>query len=205
MYSCEYVIDRFTEEYLKDCPQHGDDWLEAVGNYLDGTKFPSDRITLNIFTSHPNRFTLTYHFEGNNIGHSEIEVRRYGVMSVIHTKFKDDSFNIFSHFITDYFRKYNADMFEAMKTEANVTDEGNKVEVEDCTDHKPNGKRETLKGTLEEIFDRYTAHNDRLRYCNGMYWRFSDSRTSTLYHMFTEMYEGNYFLTNAVGRGVTID
>lgn len=206
MYSFEYVIDHFTDKYLKDYGLHGDDWLEAIGAYLDTTKFPCDKINLDMFNPSNNRFILTYHFENNRIGHSAIAVKDNGIMSVSYTSFESDSFDIFSHFITDYFKSYNKKIWDGMLKTANVTNTNdNEVIVIDHTDYKPNGKTETLKGTLEEVFDRYTTHNDRLRYCNGMYWRFADDKVSRLYRMFIDMYNGNYFLDNAVKRGVTID
>ena len=33
-------------------------------------------------------------------------------------------------------------------------------------------KTETWEGTEEEIFKKFAAANNRLRYCNGTYWKF---------------------------------
>ena len=113
---------------------------------------------------------------------------------------------MFKNVITDYFKQYNDIIYQKqldncnIKTTSNVT-----IVVDDYKDYKPNGKQQTLQGTLQDIFEQYTTHNDRLKYCNGDFWRFNNENISNLYVMFIQMYDGNYFLDNAVKRGVTID
>ena len=62
-----------------------------------------------------------------------------------------------------------------------------------------------LKGTLNEIFDKYTTMNDRLKYCNGSYYKFNDKKVEEIYRLIISNYKGNYFLDNAVRRGCIID
>lgn len=63
----------------------------------------------------------------------------------------------------------------------------------------------TLKGTIKEIFDEYVTFNDRMRYINGTYWRWSENNVQQLFSMFINKFNGNYFLNNAVRRGCIID
>ena len=63
----------------------------------------------------------------------------------------------------------------------------------------------TLEGTLKDIFDDYVTFNDRMRYINGTYWKWSDEQIQQLYSMFINKFNGNYYLANAVKRGVIID
>ena len=44
-----------------------------------------------------------------------------------------------------------------------------------------------------------------MRYCNGSYVKFKDKKIEKVYLMFIKMYDGNYFIDNAVKRGVIID
>lgn len=37
-------------------------------------------------------------------------------------------------------------------------------------------KTEIFEGTLEEIFLKFEKLNNTLKYCNGHYWKFSDSK-----------------------------
>lgn len=49
------------------------------------------------------------------------------------------------------------------------------------SDYKP-AREEIRKGTLDSIFNEIDRANNRLRYCNGSYFRFKDERYKTLYN-----------------------
>ena len=113
---------------------------------------------------------------------------------------------MFKHVIDDFVRQYNTEVFRTQMDKCNIKSTFNvTIVVDDYDDYKPNGKQQTLQGTLQDIFEQYTTHNDRLKYCNVDFWRFNNKNISNLYIMFIQMYDGNYFLDNAVKRGVTID
>mgnify|MGYP003292644586 CR=1 FL=1 len=62
-----------------------------------------------------------------------------------------------------------------------------------------------ITGTFGQIFKSYTNMNDRLRYCNGCYYKFENPDLEKAYHTFLKCYKGNFFLDCAVARGALID
>lgn len=62
-----------------------------------------------------------------------------------------------------------------------------------------------ITGTFGQIFKSYTNMNDRLRYCNGCYYKFENPALEKAYHTFLKCYKGNFFLDCAVARGCLID
>lgn len=62
-----------------------------------------------------------------------------------------------------------------------------------------------ITGTFEQIFKSYTNMNDRLRYCNGSYYKFENPALKKAYNTFIKCYKGNFFLDCAVARGCLID
>ena len=108
--------------------------------------------------------------------------------------------------IEEYFNNKNQAIYNEWLDKCNIhSDEENEIKVNDYRDYKPNGDFFILTGSLEDIFDKFTTHNDKLKYCNGDFWRFADADIEILYSLFITNYNGNYFLDNAVKRGVTID
>lgn len=158
-------------------------WLYSFGEYIQKSDFPCTKININPFIGYSNRFNLILSYNDTEIAWMQIETLPHNIMNVFNYSYYKKDFEIFHHIITDYFKKLNKQQWNTMLKTANInTDENNNVEVIDHTDYKPNGNIQTLKGTIEQIFESYTTHNDKLKYCNG-----------------------NYFLDNAVKRGVTID
>ena len=181
-------------------------WLYSFGEYIQKSDFPCTKININPFIGYSNRFNLILSYNDTEIAWVQIETLPHNIMNVFNYSYNKKDFEIFHHIITDYFKKLNKQQWNNMLKTANIsTDENNNVEVIDHTDYKPNGNIQTIKGTIEQIFEIYTTHNDRLKYCNGMYWKFKSSYITTLYAMFINIYGRNYFLNNAVKRGVTID
>lgn len=81
----------------------------------------------------------------------------------------------------------------------------NEVILDYYDDYAKTETTSILKGTLNEIFDKYTTMNDRLKYCNGSYYKFNDKKIEEIYRLIISNYKGNYFLDNAVRRGCIID
>ena len=201
------VILLFAQRFLNVYDiMEGEDWLHNFGDYIQNSDFPCNKININPFSGYSNRFDITLYYNDTKIAWLQIETLPYNIMKVHNYSYYKKDFEIFHNIITDYFKILNTEMWNTMLKTANITtDQNNSVEVLDHTDYKPNGNTQTLKGTIEQIFDTYTTHNDKLKYCNGMYWKFNDKNVSILYTMFINIYDGNYFLDNAVKRGVTID
>ena len=185
----------------------GEEFIYDFGEYLDDTKFPCDNIILDPY-GYSDKFQLTFKYDNNRICWFKFSVNKQTkIIEIDKYTFEDKAIEkMFKNVITDYFKQYNNAIYQKqldncnIKTTSNVT-----IVVDDYKDYKPNGKQQTLEGTLQDIFEQYTTHNDRLKYCNGDFWRFNNENISNLYVMFIQMYDGNYFLDNAVKRGVTID
>ena len=185
----------------------GEEFIHDFGEYLDNTKFPCDKIMLDPY-GYSDKFQLTFKYNDNRVCWFRFSIyKQTKIIEIDNYTFEDNTIEkMFKNVITDYFKQYNNAIYQKqldncnIKTTSNVT-----IVVDDYKDYKPNGKQQTLEGTLQDIFEQYTTHNDKLRYCNGDFWRFNNENISNLYVMFIQMYDGNYFLDNAVKRGVTID
>lgn len=185
----------------------GEEFIHDFGEYLDNTKFPCDKIMLDPY-GYSDKFKMTFKYDNNRVCWFKFSVNKQTkIIEIDNYIFEDKAIEkMFKNVITDYFKQYNDIIYQKqldncnIKTTSNVT-----IVVDDYKDYKPNGKQQTLEGTLQDIFEQYTTHNDRLKYCNGDFWRFNNENISNLYVMFIQMYDGNYFLDNAVKRGVTID
>lgn len=201
------VMTHFTNKFFQNSIiEDGRTFLHDMGDYLDTTKYPCTKINLNIFTGYNNRISLTFSYNDEKVSWVEIEFERYGILKISNYIYYKKDLQIFHHIIEEYFDKKNLNIYKEWLDKCNIyTDRNNEIKVEDYRDYKPNGEFVILSGSLEDIFDEYTTHNDRLKYCNGDYWRFADTNIQTLYSLFIINYKGNYFLNNAVKRGVTID
>ena len=61
-----------------------------------------------------------------------------------------------------------------------------KAEVEDYSDYKPTGKKFIYEGTMDEVFERFYKANRTYRYCNGMYYKFTDKNVEHLYQLWND-------------------
>lgn len=201
------VMARFTNKFFRNSTtEDGRTFLYDLGDYLDTTKYPCDKINLNIFTGYDNRIGLSFSYYDEEVSWVQIEFERYGILKISNYTYYKKDLQIFHHIIEEYFNNKNQTIYNEWLDKCNIrTDRSNEIKVEDYRDYKPNGEFVILSGSLEDIFDKYTTHNDRLKYCNGDFWRFADADIQTLYSLFIINYNGNYFLDNAVKRGVIID
>ena len=63
-------------------------------------------------------------------------------------------------------------------------------------------KTETWEGTKEEIFKRFYEANNRLRYCNGSYYKFQDKTIETEYYNWYNSLNENVKFNMYYGNGV---
>ena len=199
------VVGFFSDNFFGN-DWEGNDFFHEFGNFLDTTKFPTDNIVLNPF-GNVGKFEITFKYSGERVCWYRFSMdRSTRILEIDNNTYEHQTIrDMFSGIIRDWVKRYNADVLQDTLNGLGM-DIGNvSVSVDDYTDYKPNGRQQTLEGTLSEVFDTYTTHNDRLKYINGSYWAFSDSKVDMLYGMFIRAYDGNYFLDNAVKRGVTID
>ena len=201
------VMTHFTNKFFQNnITEDGRTFLYDLGDYLDTTKYPCDKIKLDIFTGYNNRISLFFFYNDEKVSSVEIKFERYGILKISNYLYFKKDLQIFHHIIEEYFDNKNLNIYKEWFDKCNIhTDRNNEIKVEDYRDYKPNGEFVILSGSLEDIFDEYTTHNDRLKYCNGDFWRFADTDIQTLYSLFIINYKGNYFLNNAVKRGVIID
>ena len=184
----------------------GNDFFHDFGNFLDTTKFPTDKIVLNPF-DYVGKFEITFKYNGERVCWYRFSMdKSTKVLEIDNNTYEHQTIrDMFSGIIRDWVKQYNAEVFRNKLKECGM-DIGNvSVSVDEYTDYKRNGRTQIIEGTLSEVFDTYTTHNDRLKYVNGSYWGFSDKKVDMLYGLFIRTYGGNYFLDNAVRRGVTID
>ena len=201
------VMTHFTNKFFQNnITEDGRTFLHDLGDYLDTTKYPCDKIKLDIFTGYNNRISLFFFYNDEKVSSVEIKFERYGILKISNYLYFKKDLQIFHPIIEEYFDNKNLNIYKEWLDKCNIhTDRNNEIKVEDYRDYKPNGEFVILSGSLEDIFDKYTTHNDRLKYCNGDFWRFANADIQTLYSLFIINYKGNYFLNNAVKRGVIID
>lgn len=201
------VMAHFTNKFFRNSTtEDGRTFLYDLGDYLDTTKYPCDKINLQVFTGYNNRISLVFSYNNEEVAWVQIEFERYGILKISNYTYYKKDLQIFHHIIEEYFNNKNQTIYNEWLDKCNIhTDRSNEIKVEDYRDYKPNGEFVILSGSLEDIFDKYTTHNDKLKYCNGDFWRFADADIQTLYSLFIINYNGNYFLDNAVKRGVIID
>lgn len=60
------------------------------------------------------------------------------------------------------------------------------AEVEYYSDYKPTGDKSIYEGTMDEVFVKHYKSNNALRYCNGMYYRFTDKNVQHLYQLWND-------------------
>lgn len=63
-------------------------------------------------------------------------------------------------------------------------------------------KTETWEGTGEEIFKRFDAANNRLRYCNGTYWKFKEKEMQEKYIAWYKSLDKNTQFNMYYGNGI---
>jgi tRNA/tmRNA/rRNA uracil-C5-methylase (TrmA/RlmC/RlmD family) len=200
--SFDKIIDFFSLTFFGNYVD-GEEFLHDFGAFLDNTKFPTDKIVINPFYGYKNEFAITFKYNEEKVTWIKFEMNEYTkLIKITSTLYTDKNIQkMFQNVIDNFIDKYNTEIIQKQVNKCDIT----KIIVDDYKDYKHNGTQITLKGTLTEMFDTYTTHNDKLRYCNGEYWKFNDQNVQLLYAMFVQNYKGNYFLHNAVKRGCIID
>lgn len=62
--------------------------------------------------------------------------------------------------------------------------------------------KETISGTKEEIFKEFYAKNNRLRYCNGSYYKFEDEALEKEYYNWLKILAHNIIFDMYYGNGI---
>lgn len=197
---------KFSQLLLDSDITDGQTFLYDLGEYLDESKYPVDKIRLNVFTGYSNRIDLTFFYNNEKIAWVEVTFEPYGLLKISNKLYHKKDFQIFHHIIEEYFDVHNQQIYDIWVDKCNIhIHKENAIKVNDCTNYSPNGTSVILKGSLEEVFEQYAKHNDALKYCNGEFWKFDDKKIDTLYRLFKMLYKGNYSLDIALKRGALID
>lgn len=201
-----YFNYKFSQLLLDSDITDGQTFLYDLGEYLDESKYPVDKIRLNVFTGYSNRIDLVFFYNNEKIAWVEVTFEPYGLLKISNKLYHKKDFQIFHHIIEEYFDVHNQQIYDIWVDKCNIhTHKENAIKVNDCTNYSPNGTSVILKGSLEEVFEQYAKHNDALKYCNGEFWKFDDKKIDTLYRLFKMLYKGNYSLDIALKRGALID
>ena len=201
-----YFNDKFSQLLLDSDITDGQTFLYDLGEYLDESKYPVDKIRLNVFTGYSNRIDLVFFYNNEKIAWVEVTFEPYGLLKISNKLYHKKDFQIFHHIIEEYFDVHNQQIYDKWMHKCKIrAHKENAIKVNDCTNYSPNGTSVILKGSLEEVFEQYATHNDALKYCNGEFWKFDDKKIDTLYRLFKMLYKGNYSLDIALKRGALID
>lgn len=201
-----YFNYKFSQLLLDSDITDGQTFLYDLGEYLDESKYPVDKIRLNVFTGYNNRIDLVFFYNNEKIAWVEVTFEPYGLLKISNKLYHKKDFQIFHHIIEEYFDVHNQQIYDKWMHKCKIrTHKENAIKVNDCTNYAPNGTSVILKGSLEEVFEQYATHNDALKYCNGEFWKFDDKKIDTLYRLFKMLYKGNYSLDIALKRGALID
>ena len=201
-----YFNDKFSQLLLDSDITDGQTFLYDLGEYLDESKYPVDKIRLNVFTGYSNRIDLVFFYNNEKIAWVEVTFEPYGLLKISNKLYHKKDFQIFHHIIEEYFDVHNQQIYDKWMHKCKIrTHKENAIKVNDCTNYSPNGTSVILKGSLEDVFEQYATHNDALKYCNGEFWNFDDKKIDTLYRLFKMLYKGNYSLDIALKRGALID
>lgn len=195
----------FTSRILKcDDVEDGYLFMEELAYYLDGSKFPCDKIILNPFCT-SNEFGIRFNYNGKEVSRCVFFVDKYHLFKIKGAYYAENCIKeMFHNIIEKYFDELNQSVVDEQSKKAGIGDD-NKVILEYYDDYKQTDRTVELNGNIREIFDKYTSMNETLKYCNGSYYKFADKEVEKLYYMFTSSYKGNYFLDNAVKDGRIID
>lgn len=194
--------------FNRDVLKNGEQFFKEFGQYLDTTKFPCDKLILCISHSGDmEKFAFYFNYNNAKIGYVELMHNKdLDLFDVRRIYFENEAYNIFKPIISEYFKKLNNESFNKALQEINVSSIDAEVEIAfDMYENYKCVNSTIKKNTLPNIIDYYVTYNDRMRYCNGSYVKFKDKKIEKVYLMFIKMYDGNYFIDNAVKRGVIID
>lgn len=184
-------------------------FLYEFGDYIEKIKLPCDKIILDPFTGYADKFTIKLIFDDKVLVWLRITViEKFNTMYINEFNYtKNDIKDMFHSKVERYFDERNAFYFDEQINICGFNKTSNDINVvlDYYNDYEKTDREVTITGTFEDIFDKYTSMNDRLKYCNGSYYKFRDKNFDKLYSMFVCSFKGNYFLMNAVKRGCLID
>ena len=207
-YTCyEDTMCFFSDKILlADDVEFAEEFYFELGDYLDESKYPCTKMILNPFYGSGNEFVITFKYDNKEVCRCVFGV--VNELIIIKNAYYTENClkEMFHKILEAYFDSLNQAKINIKMSNYGFKDnDENEVTLDYYDDYAKTETTTILKGTLNEIFDKYTTMNDRLKYCNGSYYKFNDKKVEEIYCLIISNYKGNYFLDNAVRRGCIID
>lgn len=204
----ECAVSRFAQVFFDADKEQASKFIKDLGRHVSKIGFPCDKIALNVTTGYEDRVGFAL-FNGSE-KQCYILLKSYigGIIKIYSIYFVEGKDELKARFEPDFkafFNKRNKGIYKRLVSSCGLSEKKcNAVSVCEFVDCVKRGEK-TLTGSLADIFDEYTSMNDTFKYCGGHFYRFKDCSVSRLYRVFTTLYDGDYFLDNALKRGVLID
>ena len=76
-------------------------FYEKLGEYLDTTKFPCDKMILDCFIGYADRFGIVMQYNEEKIAWLELQVKSYNCIVIHHCTYYKEDFKCFNHILED--------------------------------------------------------------------------------------------------------
>ena len=107
-----YFNYKFSQLLLDSDITDGQTFLYDLGEYLDESKYPVDKIRLNVFTGYSNRIDLVFFYNNEKIAWVEVTFEPYGLLKISNKLYHKKDFQIFHHIIEEYFDVHNQQIYD---------------------------------------------------------------------------------------------
>ena len=115
------VMTHFTNKFFQNnITEDGRTFLYDLGDYLDTTKYPCDKIKLDIFTGYSNRISLFFFYNDEKVSSVEIKFERYGILKISNYLYFKKDLQIFHHIIEEYFDNKNLNIYKEWLDKCNI-------------------------------------------------------------------------------------
>ena len=181
------------------------EFTDKLGGYIEDSDFPCDKIVFDFVTGSAYKFIVILYDNGEKICWLKLAKMGYCTLKIDSFGYEKKECRKYHDLLIEMIKKWNKHIFDNACKVARIKPlEENHIKVEEYVD-KCITKTYVLDGTLENIFDDFTSMNRHVTYVNGHFFRFEDERIETIYDLFVRLYDGNFFLDNAVKAGCIID
>ena len=166
-YTCyEDTMCFFSDKILRvDDVEFAEEFYFELGDYLDESKYPCTKMTLNPFYGSGNEFVITFKYDNREVCRCVFGV--VNELIVIKNAYYTENClkEMFHKILEEYFDSLNQAKINIKISNYGFKDnDENEVTLDYYDDYAKTEITTILKGTLNEIFDKYTTLNDRLKY-----------------------------------------
>lgn len=208
-YTYNDCVNIFNKNFIKL-----NDFIKYINKYIVSViDTPVNYISINMFTGTSDIYCTfrNRYLNSNNeivfetIGSVRISIinKEYGIYNIKRKNISDNLIKKIEISNNEYI--YNRFKYICRKNKISLAKNANNTIPVKYFDKFEYVEDINFTGSIFEIFSKYTTANDSLKYINGTYYQFY-TNIRELYSLYTTyMYKGNYFLNNALERGVLID